>query len=144
MELSKQSQHNIARLKAAHQAFSAGDLHTAETLVAPIIEFTDHGRNLASSTRAEFRGWLESHKAMSSDMRIVDAQYTAGDSWVTARFRAVGTQDGSLEPFPASGKPFSIEVCEVWHFNDEGQSDEGHNYSDALGVMVQLGHLSLG
>lgn len=134
----------IARLRAAHEAFSAGDLDTAETLVAPVAKFTDHGRNLSSGTRAEFRGWLESHKAMSSDMHIVDAQYTAGDSWVTARFRAVGTQDGPLGPFPPSGKPFSIEVCEVWHFNDEGQSDEGHDYSDAVGVMVQLGHLSLG
>ena len=134
----------ISKLKTAHEAFSAGDLDAAEMLVAPVTKFTDHGRNLCSGTRTEFRGWLESHKAMSSDMRIVDATYTAGDSWVTARFRAVGTQDGPLGPFPASGKPFSIEVCEVWHFNEDGQSDEGHDYSDAVGVMVQLGHISLG
>ena len=135
---------NISLLKAAHDAFSAGDLDRAQALVAPNIRFTDHGRSIDSNSSAEFRAWMESHKAASSDMHIVDAKYTAGDSWVTARFRAVGTQDGSLGPFLASGKPFSIEVCEVWHFNDKGEADEGHDYSDAVGVMVQLGHINLG
>ena len=112
-------------------------------LVAPVTRFTDHGRSITCNTRAEFRGWLETHKAMSSDMRAVDVEYTASGSWVTARFRAVGTQDGPLGPFPASGKPFSIDVCEVWHFNEDGECDEGHDYSEALGTAVQLGHISL-
>jgi len=32
-------------------------------------------------------------------------------------------------------------VCEVWHFNADGLADEGHNYSDGLGLLMQLGHL---
>ena len=78
---------------------------------------------------------------MSSDIRIVDAQYIAADDWVTARFRAIGTQDGPLQAFPASNKPFSLDVCEVWHFGANDQADEGHNYSDGLGMLMQLGHL---
>jgi hypothetical protein len=58
-------------------------------------------------------------------------------------FRAVGTQDGQMMMFPASSKPFSLDVCEVWHFNANGEADEGHNYSDGLGLLMQLGHLKL-
>ena len=46
-----------------------------------------------------------------------------------------------MRPFPASNKPFSLDVCEVWHFNANGEADEGHNYSDGLGLAIQLGHL---
>jgi len=61
--------------------------------------------------------------------------------WVTAQFRAVGTQNGPMAPFPANNKPFSLEVCEVWHFNANGEADEGHNYSDGMGLAMQLGHI---
>lgn len=43
--------------------------------------------------------------------------------------------------FPASGKPFSLDVCEIWRFGPDGLADEGHNYSDGLGLLMQLGHL---
>ena len=136
--------HLVDRLRAAHDAFSAGNHEAAMGLVAPEVRFTDHrlGQNFA--TRQEFRGWLDAHKAMASDMQIVDAQYVVSGEWVTARFRAVGTQDGPLGPFPPSGKRFSGDICEVWHFNSNGEADEGHNYSDGTGLLAQLGHLNLG
>lgn len=132
---------NVAALRAAHEAFSAHDFTTSATLVAPAAKVIDHGRRLTMTSRAEFQGWLEARAAVSSDIKIVEAEYIDAGDWVTARFRAIGVQDGPMPPFPASNKPFSLDVCEVWHFNADGQTDEGHNYSDGLGVLMQLGHL---
>jgi hypothetical protein len=133
---------NVATLRAAHEAFSAHDCaRSAAAVAGPDFRFVDHGRGLTPSSQDEFRGWLESHIAMSSDIRIVEAHYIDAGDWVTARFRAVGVQDGPMPPFPASHKPFSLDVCEVWHFGLDGKADEGHNYSDGLGMLMQLGHL---
>ena len=71
----------------------------------------------------------------------MDARYIDGGEYVTAMFRGVGVQDGPMGDFPASNREFAVEVCEVWRFNSEGQAVEGHNYSDGLGVLMQLGHL---
>lgn len=133
---------NVAALHAAHDAFSAQDFDRAAQLTAPATHFTDHGRGVTASSRTEFRAWLENLHVMSSDIRIVDAHYVDAGEWVTARFRAVGVQDGPMPPtFPPSNKPFSLDVCEVWHFGPDGLADEGHNYSDGLGLLMQLGHL---
>jgi steroid delta-isomerase-like uncharacterized protein len=132
---------NVQTMRNAHQAFSAKKLDQAQQLVAAQVRFTDHGRGQVLNGQSEFRGWMESHFAMSSDMRIIDARYIDAGDYVIAQFRAVGIQDGPLLAFPASGKPFSLDVCEVWHFDADGLTDEGHNYSDGLGLLMQLGHL---
>jgi hypothetical protein len=92
-------------------------------------------------SRAEFRGWMAAFFDMSSDMKLVDVRYIDGGDWVIAQFRGTGTQTGPLLAFPVTNRPFSLDVCEVWHFNADGQADEGHNYSDGLGLLMQLGHL---
>lgn len=132
---------NVAALRAAHDAFSLRDTARSAQIAAPDLHFVDHGRGAILSSPAEFQGWLEGLLAMSSDMTLVDQQYIAAGDWVTARFRAIGIQDRPMPPFPASGMPYSLDVCEVWRFGPDGKAVEGHNYSDGLGLLVQLGHL---
>lgn len=132
---------NVETLKKAHQSFSVKDYNQAEKLVARKTKLVDHGRGQTMNTREEFRGWMEAFHAMSSDMKLVDARYIDAGEWVIAQFRAVGTQDGSMDPFPASHKPYSLDVCELWRFNSEGEAVEAHNYSDGLGLLMQLGHI---
>ena len=128
-------------LRTAHTAFNERQLDEAMKLVAAKATITDHGRGQTMHSREEFKGWMASFFDMSSDMKIVDATYIDAGDWVTAQFRAEGTQDGPMETFPATNKPFTLDVCEVWHFNDDGEADEGHNYSDGLGLLMQLGHI---
>ena len=132
---------NVETLKKAHQAFSAKDYNKAEKLTARKTKLIDHGRGQTMNSREEFRAWMEAFHAMSSDMKLVDARYIDAGEWVIAQFRAVGTQDGPMEPFPASNKPYSLDVCELWRFNSEGEAIEAHNYSDGLGLLMQLGHI---
>lgn len=132
---------NVDTLRRIHAAFSEHNLDEAMRLVALTTNVVDHGRGQRLSTREEFRAWLEAFLAMSSDMQIVDAHYIGAGDWVTAQFRAIGTQDGPMDMFPASNKSYTLDVCEVWHFNPAGEADEGHNYSDGLGLLMQLGHI---
>ena len=135
---------NVASLRAAHAAFSVHDFERAAALIAPTARVVDHGRGVTLSSRPEFASWLAAFGTTSSDIKITEAQYIDAGDWVTARFRAVGVQDGPLPPsFPASNRPFSLDVCEVWHFGPDGLADEGHNYSDGLGMLMQLGHLPM-
>jgi len=133
---------NVAALRAAHEAFSAHDCDRAATVGAPGVKMVDHGRGMTLASRDELAGWLKGFVAMSSDIRIVDAEYIDAGEWVTARFRAIGTQDGPMAPFPASHRPFTLDVCEVWRFGADGQAIEAHNYSDGLGLLMQLGHMA--
>lgn len=139
------STNNIDTIRKAHQAFNRADFEEAGKLAANNLMLIDHGRGATLNGRDEFIGWMQSFHAMSSDIRIIDAQYFSAGNTVTAQFRAVGTQDGSMDPLPfgASNKPYSLDVCEVWHFNADGQAIEGHNYSDGLGMLMQLGHMPL-
>jgi hypothetical protein len=132
---------NVETLRQAHEAFSRRNLDETIRFVAPTAIVIDHGRNQTMNSREEFRGWLAGHLAMSSDIKIVEARYIDAGDWVTAQFRAVGIQDGPMATFPASHKPYSFDVCEVWRFNADGQAIEGHNYSDGLGLLMQLGHI---
>lgn len=134
----------IEILRKAHQAFSENRLADSASMLAATATFTDHGRNQKTTSREEFQGWLGQHFAMSSNIRIEDAQYTAMGDTVVAQFRAIGNQDGTMGPFPATEKPFTLDVCEVWKFNEHGEAIEGHNYSDGLGLLAQLGHISIG
>ena len=131
-------------LRKAHEAFSENRLADSASILAPTATFTDHGRNQKMNSREEFQGWLSQHLAMASNMRIEGAQYTAMGDTVVAQFRVVGNQDCNFGPFPPTGKPFSFDICEVWTFNENGEAVEGHNYSDGLGLLGQLGHISLG
>jgi len=135
------SSRNVETLRQRHEQFNAGKLDEAMKLVAPKIKVVDHGRNITINSREEFRGWMAGFFQMASNIKLVEARYIDGGDWVTAQFRGVGTQDGPMGPFPASNKPFSLDVCEVWHFNANGEADEGHNYSDGMGLAMQLGHL---
>lgn len=133
---------NVDRLREGHQAFNERRYQdAADGLVAEDAVVTDHARGQTTRSKEEFISWMRDGFSFSSDLAIVDAVYIDGGDYVTARFRGVGTQDGPMNGFPASNRPFSLDVCEVWHFGADGLADEGHNYSDGLGLLIQLGHL---
>lgn len=133
---------NVDKLRAGHARFNERDFAgSAGAILSDTSEFIDHGRGETTKGRDEFAAWLQSHTAMASDMKIVDATYIDAGDHVTAQFRAVGTQDGPLGPFPPSNKPFSLDIAEVWHFGSDGLATQGHNYSDGLGLLIQLGHV---
>ena len=58
-----------------------------------------------------------------------------------ARFIARGTNDGPVGPFSASGKKWTLPMCEMWHFDTAGRVVGGEIYYDQASLLTQLGRL---
>jgi hypothetical protein len=50
--------------------------------------------------------------------------------------------DGPLGPFPATGRPCSLALCELWHFGPDGRVVGGDLYYDQVSLLMQLGLLA--
>lgn len=134
---------NTDTLRAAHEAFSRHDLEGVKIGMRPNAVVYGHAAGQVLPSAEAFTQFLSTYYAMSSDIHLVDNTYIEAGDKVIAQFRAVGTQDGPFLGFPASGRPFSLDAAEIWTFDDEGYSIEGHNYADTLGLLIQLGHVPM-
>ena len=67
------------------------------------------------------------------------SRYVDGGQTVVGTFTVEGTQDGPLGPFPATGKPFALALCEMWHFDSGGRVVGGDLYYDQVSLLTQLG-----
>jgi ketosteroid isomerase-like protein len=134
---------NVETLRAAHNAMADRDPVPVTAMMRPDVVVHGHAAGQTFNSVEEFMQFLDLYYSMSSDIRLVDGEYIAAGDKVIAQFRAVGTQDGPFLGFPASGRPFSLDVAEIWTFNDEGYAIEGHNYTDILGLLMQLGHIAV-
>ncbi|HST16337.1 MAG TPA: nuclear transport factor 2 family protein [Gaiellaceae bacterium] len=133
---------NVERHRAGHEAFNRRDFDALVSEYAENIAWTDHARGITFSTPERFkddflRGWVQA----SSDCQVTDARYTAADGMVVARFTCRGTNDGPLGPFPATGKQWSLPMCELWHFDTAGSVVGGEIYYDQASLLTQLGLL---
>jgi hypothetical protein len=54
-------------------------------------------------------------------------------------FTVIGTQDGPLGRFPATGKQIALPLCEMWHFYSSGRVVGGDVYYDQVSLLTQLG-----
>jgi len=131
---------NVETYRAGHQAFNNRDFVTMTRQYAESISWTDHSQGRTFSTPQEFRddflaGWVRA----SPNIRITSPRYIDAGQTVVCTFEVAGTQDGPLGPFPATGKEFTMPLCEMWHFDPGGRVVGGDLYYDQLSLLMQLG-----
>jgi steroid delta-isomerase-like uncharacterized protein len=131
---------NVETHRAGHEAFNQRDFEAMTKHYADSIGWTDHSQGWTFTTRQEFKddfllGWIQT----SSDIRITDPHYIDAGQTVVCTFNVVGTHDGPLGPFPATGKQFALPLCEMWHFDSSGQVVGGDLYYDQVSLLTQLG-----
>ena len=131
---------NLETYRAGHQAFNQRDFEAMTKHYADSIAWTDHSQGRTFKTPQEFKddflaGWVVS----SSDIRITGPRYFDADQTLVCTFTVVGTHDGPLGPFPATGKEFALQLCEMWHFDSGGQVVGGDLYYDQVSLLRQLG-----
>ena len=133
---------NLETYRAGHEAFNRRDFAAMTSRYADSIAWTDHAQGRTFRTPKEFRrdflpGWVEA----APDIRITDPRYLDAGQTVVCTFSVVGTHDGPLGPFPATGKAFSLALCELWHFDPRGRVVGGDLYYDQVSLLTQLGLL---
>ena len=133
---------NVETYRAGHEAFNRRDFEAMTKEYADSITWTDRARGLTFRTPQEFRddflpGWVQA----ASDIRITDPRYIDAGQTVVCTFTAVGTHDGPLGPFPATGKEFALALCEMWHFDSSGAVVGGDLYYDQVSLLTQLGQM---
>ncbi len=131
---------NVETYRAGHQAFNRRDFEAMTEQYADSISWTDHSQGRTFRTPPEFRddfltGWVRS----STDIRIAEPRYIDAGQTVVCTFTVEGTHDGSLGPFPATGKKFALPLCEMWHFDSGGRVVGGDLYYDLVTLLTQLG-----
>ena len=132
----------VERHRAGHEAFNRRDFEAMTSQYADSIAWTDRARGMTFRTPQEFReefltGWV----VASSDIRIIDPRYLDAGQTSVCTFTVVGTHDGPLGPFPATGKEFALPLCELWHFDPSGRVVGGDLYYDQASLLTQLGLL---
>jgi len=134
---SLQEQNKVIAKRAFEEILSKGRFELAEQLYAK--DFINHGipsnANLEEDQTA-LKGW---HQAF-PDVVIVPEKLIAEDDFVTIYWVARGTNTGTGNGLPATGKKAELAGITIWRIV-EGKIKEEWSAFDQLSLMQQLGLL---
>jgi steroid delta-isomerase-like uncharacterized protein len=134
---SLQEQNKAIARRAFEEILSKGRFELAEQLYAK--DFINHGihRDVSlEEDQAALKGW---HKAF-SDITIVPEKLIAEGDLVTIYWIARGTNTGTGNGLPATGKKAELAGITIWRIVD-GKIKEEWSAFDQLSMMQQLGLL---
>jgi steroid delta-isomerase-like uncharacterized protein len=135
---------NVETHRAGHQAFNRRDFVAMTRNYAEHITWTDHAQGRTFRTPRDFAdNFLPAWITAASDIQIVEPSYLDAGQAVVCTFTVVGTHDGPFGPFQASGRQFTLPLCELWRFDSSGRVVGGDLYYDQVSLLSQLGVLSL-
>jgi predicted ester cyclase len=122
-------------LRLIEEGFNRGNLNVADELVSADSKEHQRGNHDGIEGTKEvintLRRWFPDFEMHAEDL------VASGDK-VWARFRATGTNLGSVMRRPPTGKKMSIDVIDIIKIK-EGKIVEHWGVPDQLGMMLQLG-----
>src|SRR5215467_15051467 len=136
---SLQEQNKALAKRAFEELLSKGKFELAEQLYAK--DFVNHGihRDISfDEDQAALRGW---HQAF-PDLVIVPEKLIAEGDLVTIYWIARGTNTGTGNGLPATGKKGELSGITIWRIIDDKIKEEWSAF-DQLSMMRQLGLLSV-
>ena len=134
---SLQQQNKAVARRAFEEILSQGKFEFAEQLYAR--DFVNHGIHRDAGLeedQAALKGW---HQAF-PDIAIVPRKLIAEDDLVTIYWIASGTNTGTGNGLPATGKKGELAGITIWRIAD-GKIKEEWSAFDQLSMMQQLGLL---
>jgi len=134
---SLQEQNKAIAKRAFEEILSQGRFELAEQLYAK--DFINHGIHSTANLeedQAALKGW---HQAF-SDIVIVPEKLIAEGDLVTIYWVARGTNTGTGNGLPATGKKAELAGITIWRIAD-GKIKEEWSAFDQLSMMQQLGLL---
>ena len=134
---SLEEQNKAIAKRAFEEILSQGHFELAEQLYAN--DFVNHGVHRDATLeedQAALKGW---HHAF-SDIAIVPEKLIAENDLVTVYWTARGTNTGTGNGLPATGKKAELAGITIWRIVD-GKIKEEWSAFDQLSMMQQLGLL---
>jgi predicted ester cyclase len=130
---------NVETYRAAHDAFNRRDLDAAVAAMTEGYRFVDQPRG-ATLDRQQFKdvfmqGWVNAF----SDARVTEREYIDGGDVVVCRFVGRGTNDGSIEGAPPTGRTMNLPFVEIMRFDSQGRVTGGEALYDQVSILTQLG-----
>ncbi len=134
-------QENIRVAKAMTAAINARDLDALDAFIAAdVVRHSAATPGIVVTNLAEFKAFLEADFATVSDsVQTIDIIF-GDDNYVAVRARYIGTQDGPMGPYPASGKALELPYIGILRFED-GRIVEIWVEWDNLSALTQLEHI---
>jgi steroid delta-isomerase-like uncharacterized protein len=132
---SLQEQNKAIAKRAFEEILSHGRYELAEQLYAR--DFVNHGIR-SNSTLEEDQAALKGWHAAFPDVVIVPEKLIAEDDLVTIYWIARGTNTGTGNGLPATGKKAELAGITIWRIVD-GKIKEEWSAFDQLSMMQQLG-----
>jgi len=131
---------NIRAATAMIDAINARNLDALDEFIASdVVRHSAATAGVVVTNLSEFKAFLETDFAAVSDsVQKIDVIFGGGDH-VAVRARYIGTQDGPMGPFPASGKKLELPYNGILRFED-GKIAEIWVEWDNLFALTQLGH----
>ena len=131
---------NVRIATAMTDAINARDLGALDSFVArDVLRHSAATPDIVVTNLAEFKAFLGADFAAVSDsVQKIDVIFGGGD-YVAVRARYIGTQDGPMGPFPASGNKLELPYVGILRFED-GKIVEIWVEWDNLSALSQLGH----
>lgn len=127
----------LACVRAVIDCDNGRDARGYRALLHPDYRAEVHGRVTATDADTETAA-LQAWWAAASDVHLAVDDLFASGELVTVRYRLLGTNDGPLAGRPPTGKPFVLHGCTILQVVG-GRVKQVWRYSDALGLMQQLG-----
>jgi steroid delta-isomerase-like uncharacterized protein len=119
-------------------AFSTGDLAPADAWVAPDFQNHDPSTPPLPQGPEGFKQLITGYRAAFPDIRMtLDDVLVEGDK-VVGRWTAQGTNTGSLNGMPPTGKKATISGISILTFVNDQVAEQRTNW-DTLGMLQQLG-----
>jgi len=122
-------------LRLIEEGFNKGNLSVVDEVVSIDVKEHQRGNHDGAEGTKEvittLRSWFPDFSMHAEDVVV------SGDK-VWARFRATGTNLGSIMKMPPTGKRMNIDVVDIVRIRD-GRIREHWGVPDQLGMMLQTG-----
>lgn len=122
--------------------FSDGKLDAIPTLIAP--NYVNHDPNVPGGMWRGVEGataLVSTYRSAFPDVKFTILDQIAEDDRVVTRWKAEGTNTGSLNGMPPTEKPVSITGTNIKRFAADGKVVEEWANFNMLGLLQQIGIL---
>jgi steroid delta-isomerase-like uncharacterized protein len=133
----KQEKNKAVARRVFDEIFNQGKFEVADEIYAK--DFVNHGQTRDADLKEDqdaARGW----KAAAPDLKMTVELMVAEGDLVTVLWRAEGTNTGTGNGLPATGKVIKSRGITIWRIKD-GKICEEWSAFDMLSIMQQLGLL---